>query len=122
VICQVSTPADIDIRCHDARVTDPSDPGTLILSRHIKAAQLFRPRSAAAVFVAIDDVDNGWQVAHPLKDIAIRTDVAAHRSMVTLTFWDDTPDRTVNGEVDVEVHTIAQQGSSQRPEGYGRPR
>ncbi|WP_255564775.1 hypothetical protein [Candidatus Mycobacterium methanotrophicum] len=36
------------------------------------------------------------------------TDVPAQRSVI-LSYWDDTPDRAVDGGVDAEVHTIAKQ-------------
>ena len=95
--------------CHDALVTLPLVPGTLILSRNVKAADLFLPQEVA-LFVAVDEVDHrGWRVAHPVKDVSIHTDVPAQRATVILSFWDDTPDRTVDGGVDVEVHTIAKQ-------------
>ena len=95
--------------CHDAVVTLPLVPGTLILSRTVKAADVFLPQEVA-LFVAIDEVDHrGWRVAHPVKDVSIHTDVPAQRPTVTLSYWDDTPDQTVDGEVDVEVHTIAKQ-------------
>jgi hypothetical protein len=95
--------------CHDAVVTLPLVPGTLILSRNVKAADLFLPQEVA-LFVAVDEVDHrGWRVAHPVKDVSIHTDVPAQRSSVTLSYWDDTLDQTVDGEVDVEVHTIAKQ-------------
>jgi hypothetical protein len=95
--------------CHDAVVTLPLVPGTLILSRNVKAADLFLPQEVA-LFVAVDEVDHrGWRVAHPVKDVSIHTDVSAQRSTVILSYWDDTPDRTVDGGVDVEVHTIAKQ-------------
>jgi hypothetical protein len=93
--------------CHDAVVTLPLVPGTLILSRNLKAADLFLPQEVA-LFVAIDEVDHrGWRVAHPVKDVSIHTDVSVQCSTVTLSYWDDTPDRTVDAEVDVEAHTIA---------------
>src|SRR5271157_1601239 len=77
---------------------------TLTLSR-----DLFLPQEVA-LFVAVAEVDHrGWRVAHPVKDVSIHTDVPAQRSTVILSYWDDTPDRTVDGGVDVEVHTIAKQ-------------
>lgn len=95
--------------CHDAVVTLPLVPGTLVLSRNVRAADLFLPQEVA-LFVAVDEVDHrGWRVARPVKDVSVHTDVPAQRSTVTLSYWDDTPDRTVDGEVDVEVHTIAMQ-------------
>ena len=95
--------------CHDAVVTLPLVPGTLILSRNVRAADLFLPQEVA-LFVAVDEVDHrGWRVARPVKDVSVHTDVPAQRPTVTLSYWDDTPDRTVDGEVDVEVHTIAKQ-------------
>ena len=95
--------------CHDALVTLPLVPGTLILSRNVRAADLFLPQEIA-LFVAVDEVDHrGWRVARPVKDVSVHTDVPAQRATVTLSYWDDTPDRTVDGEVDVEVHTIAKQ-------------
>jgi hypothetical protein len=88
-----------------ALVTLPLVPGTLILSRNVKAAHLFLPQEVA-LFVAVDEVDHrGWRVAHPVKDVSIHTDVPAQRSTVILSYWD----RTVDGGVDVEVHTIAKQ-------------
>ena len=90
-------------------MTLPLVPGTLILSRNVKAADLFLPQEVA-LFVAVDEVDHrGWRVAHPVKDVSIHTDVPAQRSTVILSYWDGTPDRTVDGGVDVEVHTIAKQ-------------
>jgi hypothetical protein len=89
-------------------VTVPLVPGTLILSRNVKAADLFLPQEVA-LFVAVDEVDHrGWRVAHPVKDVSIHTDVPAQRSVI-LSYWDDTPDRAVDGGVDAEVHTIAKQ-------------
>jgi hypothetical protein len=73
----------------------------LILSRNVKAADLFLPQEVA-LFVAVDEVDHrGWRVAHPVKDVSIHTDVPAQRSVI-LSYWDDTSDRAVDGGVDAE--------------------
>lgn len=62
--------------CHDAVVTLPLVPGTLVLSRNVRAADLFLPE--VALFVAVDEVDHrGWRVARPVKDVSVHTDVPA---------------------------------------------